>query len=702
MKKEIAPSQTKSHPWLDKKVFWHVTPAWLIICFLMGVSLLLHLVNISAIGDGNLYYTAAVKSMLQSWDNFFFAAAEPGGSVSVDKPPLGLWIEALFAYIFGVNGISVSLPNILSGVLSIPVLFHLVKKYFGSLAGVTSGIVYIATPIVLAVDRNNTIDGMLVFILLLAAWAFIKAADTGKLWYLIIGAVLVGLGFNIKMLQAYLVLPAFLLLFLLGTKIGWGKRILYISIALLVILSISLSWALIVDLTPSEERPYVGSSEDNSVMELIFGHNGLARLFGKKRNGYSPQNNAGLGQNPGNLPKNSIPPQNPSGPNGRQPSSNQPLRGAQLPQQNSLPPQNSPGPNGGQPPLNQSPRGAQPPQQPGGNAFSKETGSPGIFRLFQAPLGKEMSWLLPFALFGMVMLAFSMPMSLKNMSSTHKGVILWGGWMLTCLVFFSMADFFHAYYMIMLAPPLSALVGAGLAWFTNLESDVQWKKGALVFALLLTLIFQVYLALDFISFTSLFFLPIGIFLICAAVLLFTNKPQTSQLLSALLFISVLLIPLLWTVQIVLTDNPHTGLPSAYAGESGGLGRPPADKQENPRQKDLLDFLMANTDDIEYLVAVSNANTGAPFVLATGRPVLYMGGFTGSDPVIDADGLRKMVAAGDLRYVFYQNIGQEKDQAVNEWLRSYCQIVEEFSAPPQKQQDHFRPSNQPAPVLFDCD
>ncbi len=672
MKKENTSSQSRSHPWLDRKLFWKISPAWLIVSLLMGVSLMLHLVNIGAIGDGNLYYTAAVKSMLQSWENFFFAAAEPGGSVTVDKPPLGLWIEAISAFIFGVNGFAVSLPNILAGVFSIPLLFHLVKKYFGSLAGITSGAIYVITPIILATDRNNTIDGMLVFTLLLAAWAFIKATDTGKLRYLLIGSVLIGLGFNIKMLQAYLVLPAFLLLFLLAAKIGWGKRILFISIALLVILSVSLSWAVIVDLTPAEDRPYVGSSENNTVMELILGHNGLARLFGKNRGGYRPQNTDGPGQPPANFPQNGLPPQNP------------------------------PGLNGGQPPTNQPPQGTRPPQQAGGNPFSKETGSPGIFRLFQAPLGKEMSWLLPFALFGMVMLAFSAPMSLKNMSSTHKGIILWGGWMLTCLIFFSMADFFHAYYMIMLAPPLSALVGAGLSCFTDLEIGVQWKKGALVFALLLTLIFQVYLALEFISFTVLFFLPIGTFIICAAVLLFTKKLRTAQILSVLLFISVLLIPFWWTVQTVLIGNPHTGLPSAYAGESGDMMRPPNDDQGNPRQNALLDFLMANTEDSKYLAAVPNANTGAPFVLATGRPVLYMGGFTGSDPVIDTEGLRELVEAGDLRYIYYQNIGQEKDQKVKGWLRSSCQVIEEFSVRPDTNQDQRGPQDQNAPVLFECD
>ncbi len=253
--------------------------------------------------------------------------------------------------------------------------------------------------------------------------------------------------------------------------------------------------------------------------------------------------------------------------------------------------------------------------------------------------------------------------------------------------------------MIMLAPPLSTLVGAGLSWFMDLASGLQWKKGALVFALLLTLIFQIYLALEFITFAALFFLPIGMFIICAAVLLFTKRPQTVQILSALLFVSVLLIPLWWTVQTVLIDEPHTGLPSAYAGESGGMMRPPNDNQEDPRQNALLDFLIANTEDSKYLAAVPSANVGAPFVLATGRPVLYMGGLNGNDPVIDAEGLQEMVEAGDLRYIFYQNLGQEKDRMVMKWLQSSCQIVEDFSSRHQAKQDQRGQQDQNAPVLF---
>src|SRR5215510_11921728 len=106
----------------------NVTVSRLLVTVIVVLSFGLHLYNLNSIGDANAYYTAAVKSMLQSWHNFFFVAAEPGGSVTVDKPPLGFWIETIFAYFLGASGYNMSLPNILAGVLEIPVLYHLVKK----------------------------------------------------------------------------------------------------------------------------------------------------------------------------------------------------------------------------------------------------------------------------------------------------------------------------------------------------------------------------------------------------------------------------------------------------------------------------------------------------------------------------------------------------------------------------------------------
>ena len=246
----------------------------------MILSAALHLWNIQSIGNSNEYYTAAVESMTQSWHNFFYASAEPGGSVTVDKPPLGLQIEALFALVLGVSGFSTVLPNILAGVLSVPLLYHLVKKHFGTLAGIVAALVVATTPVVFAADRNNTQDGLLTFFLLLAAWAFIKAVETGRARWLFLGAVIVGLGFNIKMLQACLPVPAFFALYFFGAKVGWFRKIGLSLAALAVMAAVSLSWALYVDSMPADQRPFIGSSSDNTVMGLITGHNGTERLFG--------------------------------------------------------------------------------------------------------------------------------------------------------------------------------------------------------------------------------------------------------------------------------------------------------------------------------------------------------------------------------------------------------------------------------------
>ncbi|HIQ00698.1 MAG TPA: phospholipid carrier-dependent glycosyltransferase, partial [Anaerolineales bacterium] len=230
-------------------------------------------------GYGNLYYAAAVKSMLTDGHNFFFVSFDPGGFVTVDKPPLGLWVQAASAALLGFSGFSLILPQALAGVLSVGLIYHLMRRTFGPTAGLLAAAVLALTPISVAANRNNTMDSQLVLVLLLAAWTVLRAVETGRLRWLLVCAVLVGLGFNIKMLQAYMVLPAFYLLYLLASPLRWWKRLLHLALATAVLLTISLAWAVAVDLTPPDERPYVGSSQSNSALELIIGHNGLSRLL---------------------------------------------------------------------------------------------------------------------------------------------------------------------------------------------------------------------------------------------------------------------------------------------------------------------------------------------------------------------------------------------------------------------------------------
>jgi 4-amino-4-deoxy-L-arabinose transferase-like glycosyltransferase len=729
---------------LKKNLFLGVTVSTVLIIVIMAFSFGLHIYNIQSIGDANAYYTAAVKSMLQSWSNFFFVAAEPGGSVTVDKPPLGLWIEAVFAYFLGVSGFSVSLPNILAGVFGISLLYAMVKKYMGELAGLVAAFVMAITPVFVATNRNNTMDGLLVFFLLLAAWAFIKATESGKIRWLLLGAFIIGLGFNIKMMQAFLPLPAFYALYFFGSKEGWLRKIINLGIATVLLLVVSLSWAVVVDLVPADSRPFIGSSGDNTVMGLIFGHNGISRLESTGGGGggtrpAAPQtgSNPQQGTRPGGAPQEAldacenlaqgeacsftqangntvngsciIPPNldilacAPQGMNqqgGQAPANNQgapqaavdacanSAQGADcsFTQKNGntidgscITPPNSNeltcAPQGMNP---QGQQGQAPNGQGGGTPFGQETGAPGVLRFFTQPLSKQMSWLLPFALISILLALFASKIKLPIEAGTHKALILWGGWLLTCVVFFSMVSgIFHSYYAIMLAPALGAMVGVGFAQLWSWSADKKWAGAALALSAAVTIGFQYFASVQYGEF-SWWMLGSGLLLGVGTLLMVAQK----RLAYLIVLAAMIIIPLYWTVMTVTTDS-NINLPTAYTGGSQQSG---PDGINRPRQQgggqgssvndDMLAYLQANTADVEYLLAVPSSQNGATLVLQTGRPVLYMGGFGGQDEVVTADDLSAMVANGELRYVLYGgNRGGNDDIA--SWLQSSCSAVTEF-------------------------
>lgn len=677
MTTETLPQQNS---FLSKKLFAGISPAMLIVLAIMIFSFAIHIYNIDAIGTANEYYTAAVESMLKSWSNFFFVAAEPGGSVTVDKPPLGLWIQTIFAYFLGVSGFTVTLPNILAGVFGIPLLYVMVKKYMGELAGIIAGFVMAITPVFIATNRNNTMDGMLVFTLLLAAFAFIQATETGKKRWLFLGAFIVGLGFNIKMLQAFLPLPAFYALYFFASKETWLRKIINLSLATVLLIAVSLSWAIAVDLTPAENRPYIGSSDNNTVFGLMFGHNGISRLDNQRDNN-TPPNGPQTGSAPDvyPMPEGRTPPQQAltacenqsqgsscsfTMPNGRE------INGSCITPPNSTELACAPQ---GMIPQNQSMN-----QQPnnngnGGVPFSNETGSPGALRFFTQPLSKQMSWLLPFALISIVLALFGSKIKLPVESNIHKALILWGGWLLTCVVFFSMiSGIFHAYYAIMLAPALGAMVGIGFAHLWN--TNKTWAFVALVISAIITIAFQIFATTQYNEFSRWMF-GILILLGCGTTLIFIKK----RLAYIMVLASMLIIPLYWSMMTV-GNSSNNNLPTAYEGQRGGdrarANQPPADNNNRENvNAELVQFLQANTQDVEYLVAVPSSQQGANLVIETGRPVLYMGGFGGGDEVVSVDDLQTMVANGELRYVLYG--GDRGKQNISNWLNSSCTVVNGF-------------------------
>lgn len=252
------------------------------VAVVTGVALALNVWALSRNGMGNDYYTAAARSMAGSWRNWFFASFDGGGFISVDKPPLPLWITALSVRVFGASSWSVLLPSALAGTAAVPMLWLTVRRWFGTAAATIAALVLAISPVNVAVNRLNLPEPWLILLLVCAVWALQHALDrTGRaaLWWTAASAGFIGLGFNTKMLAAYLVVPALGLGIVLGRRV-WRERIRHSMRFLAVMVATSLPWVLIVDLWPASSRPYVGGSTNNTVWDLIFGYNGLGRVEG--------------------------------------------------------------------------------------------------------------------------------------------------------------------------------------------------------------------------------------------------------------------------------------------------------------------------------------------------------------------------------------------------------------------------------------
>jgi len=246
----------------------------------------LRLWRLEANGFGTEYYAAGVRSLLQGGRLFFYNAFDPGGFISLDKPPVAFWIQTAFAWVLGFSGWSIHLPQALAGIASVAILYHLVRRSFGAAAGLIAALLLAITPIAVAIDRTNNTDSWLVFFLLLAAWAALR----GRGLSLVMAMALLGVAFNVKMLAALVCGPALLAGWLLASNPGWMRRLGWMAAAGVTLAIVSLSWAVAFDLTPSDFRPYAGSTKSNSMLELIVVHNGLERFVRtRERPGPPPQ-----------------------------------------------------------------------------------------------------------------------------------------------------------------------------------------------------------------------------------------------------------------------------------------------------------------------------------------------------------------------------------------------------------------------------
>jgi 4-amino-4-deoxy-L-arabinose transferase-like glycosyltransferase len=224
------------------------------------------------------FYGAAARSMSTNWHDFVFGAFDPDGTITVDKLPGALWLQALSLRVIGFHIWAVVLPQILEGVLSILVLYRAVRRLAGPVAGITAAVALAASPATVALNRGNVADSLLILLTVLAADAASAALLHGRLRSLLLAGFWVGLAFQAKMLQAWLVLPALAGAYLLAAPVSLRRRFGHVALAGGMTIVVSLSWMTAVSLAPANERPYVDGSQNDSVFSQVFDYNGVARL----------------------------------------------------------------------------------------------------------------------------------------------------------------------------------------------------------------------------------------------------------------------------------------------------------------------------------------------------------------------------------------------------------------------------------------
>jgi len=678
---------------------------------LLGNALLAAFLNIYNIWNNlyaNAYYTTAVTSMLQNWHAFFYASLDPGGYVTVDKPPVTFWVQTAFAYVFGVHGWSVILPQALAGVGSVLLMYVLVKPTFGRTAARLASLVMACTPVAVAVSRTNNIDSLLVFTLLLATFLLLRGISSRKAWWVLGAFAVIGVGFNMKMLQAYMVVPAFYLFYLLAFKGEWKKKLAVLAAATVVLVGVSVSWAVAVDLVPEENRPYIGGSQTNSVLELAFGYNGIARLKGMGRGDGGPgaapdarqnqQNEASrtereqaqqTQQDERNRAQQQMPQEGTNNTSNQQqmpPDGNNNIPNEQQAPQggSNMPGQPPAGYNmaGGYDPRAEGRQGQMPnpggdgPQGArGGGMFN--TGNAGPLRLFQSELSGQISWLLPFAAFACVGLLAGMRRR-QPLTAKQNETLFWLAWLLPGMAFFSVAGFFHQYYLIMLAPPIAALAGAGWVELWNqYRGREDWKMWLLPSAVLAATAFQLYILYPYQRTigtgwsTGIGAAGVGL----ALVLYLAARKQKLVAAAAVAGMLVLLAaPLYWSATPILYGD-NSQLPAAGPGQMGPGGQRQGRGGGISSVVDtkLYQYVKSNNTGETYLFATSDTGTAESYIIQTGEAVMPMGGFNGSDQILTVEKLERLVAEKKVKFFLIGSGGGGGDRGgsseVTDWIRA---------------------------------
>jgi 4-amino-4-deoxy-L-arabinose transferase-like glycosyltransferase len=644
-----------------------VRPAWLGVTLVAAV---LYLTNLTISGFANQYYSAAALAASQSWTAWFFGSLDAAGFITVDKPPLATMLMGLSVRAFGLSSWSVLLPEALCGVATVAVLFAIVKRGFGPVAATIAGIVMAVTPVAVLMFRYNNPDALLTLLLVLAAGAFLRGLEDGRIRWAVLAAVLVGLAFNTKLLQAYLVLPAFVAVWAFAAPGSLKKRVAGLAASAVAVVVASGWWVAAVELIPAASRPFIGGSTTDSALDLVLGYDGLARVFGMSAGG-GGMGGGGFSGTPGILR----------------------LFNAEL----------------------------------GGQVawllpFALMALVTGIALRGRAPrtdLRRAAyltwgGWLLVtgavFSLMSGVIHSYYAVALVPAIAALVGGgaVDMWalrararrGGLPLAVAILASAAT-----ACVLLERSASFVPGLGtVVLFVGIAA-------AVVVALPVDAAPRLRLAVAAVGMAALLAGPVAYSAYTVGQALSGGDPSAGPQAAssdrgpggpgpALVGFGAAAAPGAPPAGAAPFGAPPAGAAPASgatdgsaaddgprAAMDGGDGAPAAlggpGGQDASVDAALVEYLVANRGDATWIVAVRSANTAAPIQLATGAPVMAMGGFTGSDPAPTLDELRDAIASGELRFVLVGGAGGGPGGAIggstsserDAWVTATCTLVD---------------------------
>ncbi|HEY2665472.1 MAG TPA: glycosyltransferase family 39 protein [Actinomycetota bacterium] len=607
-------------------------PPWVrlaLVALLAGTGIL-YFWGLHANGNGNTFYAAAVQAGTKSWRAFFFGSFDSSSFITVDKPPASLWVMALSGRIFGFNAWSMLVPQALEGVAAVGLLYAAVRRWYGSAAGLLAGSALALSPVAAQMFRYNNPDALLTLLLVAAAYATCRAIEAGRAGWLALAGLLIGFGFLTKMLEALLVVPALALAYLVAAPVSFWRRVRDLAVAGAVLVLGAGWWVAAVALTPAADRPFVGGSTNNSVLQLAFGYNGLSRITGNRRGGGAPAA----------------------------------LRDVQAEARRF--------------------------------ASFGFGGQRGLTRMFSGSWATDAGWLIPAALITLVV-GLWLTRRAPRTDVRRAGLLLFGGWMLVSALVFSYASgIVHEYYSVAMAPAVGALVaiGATMLW-SRRES---WVGRAGLSAMVAATGIWAFVLLDRTPHWNpwLRFVIVAVALLGIAGILggSLTRRRLALPVGSLALAATLLGPAAYSAEAAFASHGGGGailaagpgaaqgrLPAALgreaaefaerngfafafgsggnlrpAGEggNGGLGRGAGGfigGRDGPQtvSSAVVSRLEAGASQYRWVAATTSAPQAAPFELATGKPVMAIGGFMGTDNAITLQAFQQLVREGKVHY-----------------------------------------------------